>query len=326
MNWNDVPRGFKRNTIEKGLTYKINDWCKTITDESLRNRVKESVIVTGGAIANMLVGLEANDYDVYLDDKEVAFDLTNYYLTTLNTGDKVSKIEAQKSVDGVTLFIKSSGIATSEKPNDGYEYFETSGNDPSAYLDKNMLKKNMWDAKNGKGKYLPLVFTDNAISLSNDIQIIIRFCGNPEEIHNNFDFEHTKNYWSKKTGLVTKESALCCIMSRELKYTGSRYPMCSMFRLRKFISRGWTITAGEMLKIAWDINKLDLTDINVLREQLLGVDTNYFLQLLRIMQEEKPNGDYDRSYVISLIDRVFDANNEEQELIDDILSGDSNDN
>lgn len=318
MNWNDIPRGYKKNTIEKILTYKINDWCKTLPEE-LREKTKKSVIVTGGAIANMLVGLEANDYDVYFSNTEVALSVTNHYIQSIVAEGKVSKIEAIQTDDGVRLNIKSSGIAGTPNPNQDYEYFEMTGNDPSAYLDKNILKKNMRDAKSGKGKYLPLLFTDNAISLSNDIQLIIRFCGNPDKIHENFDFEHTKNYWSIDTGLVTSPEALQCIMSRELKYTGSRYPICSLFRLRKFINRGWNITAGEMLKISWDINRLDLTDIKILRDQLIGVDTAYFIQLIEILSKEKPDGNYDRSYIINLIDRVFDANNEEQELIEEII-------
>lgn len=318
MNWNDIPRGYKNKTIEKVLMYKIDDWCKTLPEE-LREPVKTSVVVTGGAIANMLVGIQANDYDVYLQDQSVALSLANYYIQSLNTGEKVSKIEAQRTVDGICLHIKSSGISGTINPADGYEYFEIPGTNPVAYLDKQMLKKNMRDAKNNKAKYLPLLFTDNAISLSNDIQIIIRFCGNPEQIHSNFDFEHTKNYWTLKTGLVTKQSALHSIMARELKYTGSLYPICSMFRLRKFINRGWNITAGEMLKIAWDINKLDLTDINVLKEQLIGIDTAYFLQFIDIISKEKPDGQYDRAYLVNLIDRVFDANNTEQEIIDELI-------
>ncbi len=86
--------------------------------------------------------------------------------------------------------------------------------------------------------------------------------------------------------------------------------------MRKFISRGWTINAGQILKMAFQISELDLNDINVLEDQLVGVDSLYFsaaISYLREMAEEKradSNGNeikftYDSSYLSTIIDRIF---------------------
>ena len=82
-----------------------------------------------------------------------------------------------------------------------------------------------------------------------------------------------------------------------------------MFRLKKFIKRGWTVTAGEMLKIAWDINALDLQNIAVLQDQLVGVDYVYFSNMVSRLQTrgEAGNGPYDRDYLMDLIDEMRGA-------------------
>lgn len=147
--------------------------------------------------------------------------------------------------------------------------------------------------------------TSNAITLSNDIQIITRFVGNPEEIHKNFDFVHTKNYWYKNK-LVLNQDSLESIITKELKYVGSLYPVSSIFRLKKFVARGWTITAGEMFKITWDISKLDLSDVDVLKDQLVGVDVSYFNSVIDKLQKS----DYvtlDRNYLFGVIDEIFNS-------------------
>jgi hypothetical protein len=149
------------------------------------------------------------------------------------------------------------------------------------------------------------MITSNAISLHGDIQIITRFVGEPEDIHENYDFIHTTNWYTQNDGLVLNQDALESILARELRYVGSLYPICSLFRIKKFINRGWTVTAGEMLKIAWDINNLDLNNMNVLYDQLIGVDAAYFHELIDILKK-KSDKELDRTYLFEAINRVFD--------------------
>ena len=103
---------------------------------------------------------------------------------------------------------------------------------------------------------------------------------------------------------MLRPDALEALLAKELRYVGSKYPICSVVRLRKFISRGWRINAGQILKMAMQISQLDLTDIKVLEDQLTGVDTAYFLQLIQRLKDndpEKVNG----AYLIEIIDRIF---------------------
>jgi len=299
-----IKRGFKRKTITQVIQRKMDKWIASIDDKELQEKVRDNYIVTGGAIASMLLGDLPNDFDVYLKTPEVAVELVNYYIGNLKTTGRVSKIEARQSSNGVKIFIKSAGIVRSEDDDfQDYQYFEmTNGDNIESYLDKESFKE--------KKAYTVAMVSSNAISLHGDVQIITRFVGDPEEIHKNYDFVHVTNWFTEASGLVLNDKALESILARELRYVGSLYPICSMFRIKKFLSRGWTITAGEMLKIAWDINKLNLEDMNVFYEQLIGCDAAYFHQLIAFMKEfaaKNPDVDFDRSYLFECITKVFDG-------------------
>ena len=301
---NKVKRGFKKKTIELTIREKIKGWLGSIEDIALRDDVKKHYIVTGGAITSMLQGDLPNDYDIYIDDADIAAKLASYYVSRLETPDneKTSTpiVEVPPERNRVTIRVKSAGIAGEEINQDEYDYFEfypDAGSRIATYLDGAMQKNT--------GKYSVLAMTTNAITLTDQIQIVLRFVGPANEIHKNYDFVHTTNYFTESEGVVLNQPALESILSKELKYVGSLYPICSMFRIKKFIQRGWTITAGEMLKIAWDISKLDLTDREVLQEQLTGVDAAYFNQLISLLKDGQ---EIDRTYLFELVNRVFDEN------------------
>lgn len=156
-----------------------------------------------------------------------------------------------------------------------------------------------------EGKYRPVFLSENAITLSHKIQLVVRFYGEPAEIHQNYDYAHCM-CWYKLDGdeLVLPQEALECILSKTLIYKGSLYPLASIFRLRKFIARGWRITAGQLLKIMWQISEIDLKNKEILRDQLIGVDQAYMHQLLRAL--ETKDGKIDATYLTKLVDEIFE--------------------
>ena len=141
------------------------------------------------------------------------------------------------------------------------------------------------------------------------MQLIIRFYGEPDAIHENYDFVHCTNYWTSwNRQVVLRPDALEAILTKELRYVGSKYPICSAIRTRKFLSRGWTINAGQFVKMAWQIHELDLTNIDVLKDQLVGVDSAYFNNLIYELQQkadETQQKVIDGSYLMTLIDKIF---------------------
>lgn len=157
--------------------------------------------------------------------------------------------------------------------------------------------------------YRPIFFTMNTITLSDNIQIVVRFFGDPNEIHKNYDFIHCTCYWqSWNNQLVLPPMALESIINKQLIYQGSKYPVCSVMRLRKFISRGWSINAGQILKILWQVSELDLSDIKILEEQLIGVDSAYFSNLINALKKQMKDKEefvVEKTYVYSILDKIF---------------------
>jgi len=163
-----------------------------------------------------------------------------------------------------------------------------------------------------KNRYRPIFLSGNAITLADGIQICCRFFGEPEEIHRNFDFVHCTNYWRSKTengklagDLVVNSDALLSLLAKKLSYVGSRYPLCSLIRTRKFIARGWKAPASVYIKPMIQCTYLDWNKIETWRDQLTGVDTAYFQEIINILQRDQASGkQIDAAYVIALIDRL----------------------
>lgn len=301
--------GMQTRIINQVLTKKMDKWLESIENEALRKRCKKDVIVTGGSIASMLLGEEVNDYDVYFRTYETTKAIAEYYLAKFKAG-RVTKqggvsydmsLEELKDTLGrqrIRIVVKSAGVAGEEQSKD-YQYFEsTTGHTEEAgeYLDEEAAKE--------KPPFHPVFLSSNAITLKDDVQVIIRFFGGPEAIHENFDFVHCTNYWTYEEGVVVHEDALLALMSRTLVYRGSLYPVCSIFRSKKFILRGWKINAGQYLKMVMQINELDLNNPVILEEQLTGVDVAYFHEVIT-KAKEKDKDHIDTAYLMEIVERMF---------------------
>ena len=110
------------------------------------------------------------------------------------------------------------------------------------------------------------------------------------------------------TSLNFRARALESIINKELYYVGSKYPLCSIIRTRKFIARGWTINAGQYVKMALQLNQFNLLDLNVFADQLVGVDSAYFsnaIAQIKERQEKEPDFKVDSTYLFEVINRIF---------------------
>lgn len=205
-----------------------------------------------------------------------------------------------------------------EEPNDYDVYFK---NEESMKIVSNYYRRMEYAATKLNGEYQKAVesglcpekpkvtspyvawTSGNAISLSNKIQIITRFTGSADEIHENFDFMHCMcvfDYSANK--VILPAEALECIITKELRWVNSKYPLCSLLRMNKFIRRGWWINAGQIVKICLKIHELDLKDPFILKEQLLGVDSAYFRALFVALKDKD---EITCQMIFNLIDRAF---------------------
>lgn len=306
--------GMKAKTIKSILSKKINAWIESVENPELQEKLKKSVIVTGGAIVSMLEGSPVHDFDIYLRDKDTVKAVAEYYVKRFTAvrqqNDPIELLVIDKD-DRIKINARSNGVSGMY----GFEGRDSSITEEQSrgIIDNPEIIEDIYqeteekvlNATDEKQDYRPVFLTSNAITLSNKIQIVIRFYGEPEEIHGNYDFVHCTNYWTNwDKKLVLKSEALESILTKELKYIGSKYPICSVVRLRKFIRRGFNINAGQILKMAMQISELNLKDINVLEDQLTGVDTQFFIELINKLREKDPEK-VNTAYLCEIIDRLF---------------------
>ena len=310
--------GMKRKTIKSALRNKIDGWINSIKEEELRELCRRDVVVTGGCIPSMLLGEEVNDYDIYFKTYETTKKVAEYYIKefkeNLERKGKDSppiEIEETQDIHGedrIRVVVKSAGVEEDESPAHEAEHDSQIFNDPEEAVDKHEeTQQALYTDSSKKNEVRPVFVSTNAISLSNNIQIVLRFFGEPEDIHKNYDFVHYTNYWtSEDNELYLRPEALEALLSKTLVYQGSRYPLCSLFRIRKFIRRGWRINAGQILKIALQISELDLYDYQTLEEQSVGVDLSYFAEVLEACKSATDsNGKIDSAYLVEVIDSMF---------------------
>lgn len=323
--------------IKKHLNAKLNDWLANIEDENIKKILKENVIITGGALVSLLTGEKVYDYDVYLRTNEACKAVAEYYVNMWNKAHEeegqislkitppetiqvptyengVRKLDekgqpATHSVvtpERIKVFVPSAGVVEEKKtievdaPFPPIEEVEQTDEDKAA--EKAAEEKD-------KPKYRPVFMSSNAITLSDKIQVVIRFYGDVEVIHKNYDFAHCTCSWTSWNNEVQlPEKALECIINKELYYIGSKYPLCSIIRTRKYLERGYHINAGQYVKMAFQLNELNLYDLETLEDQLTGVDSGYFammIEALRKKANESGEAIVDKSYVFELINRMF---------------------
>lgn len=308
-------------TIKKIIKGKVEEWLQTIEDIKLRDRVRQNYLVSGGSITSLFQGEPVNDFDIYIQNMDVLVELAKYYCPGVvldgrkrqtylenHYQNKYGKNNWKYHFDTDLVGDISEQTVRLKNLKDNQVKLDI----PSFGIQGSPKSELKEDGTIIVPKYQVSFLSQNAISLSDDLQIVLRFNGNAEEIHKTFDFIHATNYYTFEEGLVTNIEALQCIITKTLKYQGSLYPLTSIIRIKKFLNRGWSINAGEMLKIMFQISELNLRDPEVLEEQLIGVDVAYFAKLISILRGTNSE-DMTTQYLNTIIDKVFSESNDEDE-------------
>nr|WP_145401655.1 hypothetical protein [Paenibacillus xylanexedens] len=264
-------------TIKRKLQDAHRKFLGSIDDETIVKLINEKSFITGGAIVSLLLDEEPNDYDYYFMDKDSCKKVAEYFVKKFNKRTNNShEVKVEEVDERIKVTVPSAGVA-------GAKY---------------------------KEGFHPVFVSSNAITLSDNVQLVNRFYGNPEEIHKNYDYVHCTCYFiPHKNELVLPQKALESIVTKELKYVGSKYPLASVIRSRKYIQRGWSINAGQFLKMILQCGELKLDDANVLEEQLTGVDLTLFRSIIEQIKisSAKPNFVFSTEWLSEVIDSVFDG-------------------
>jgi len=301
-------------SISNVVRSKVKEWIESINDTTLREDVKKYVLVSGGAIASLYLGEPVNDFDIYLTDRPTLLSLVQYYCKPYM--DKLTIWNGELREDYIDEYRRNFSRE---------EFLKHPGHQASALRNLRPEQIKLYMAHGGGFKpELPVVdpplkyqacyFSPNAISLTDQIQIVIRFWGTPDEVHKTFDFVHATNYFMMDKGVVNNKEALESLLTKTLRYQGSFYPLTSIIRSKKFVKRGFNINAGELLKMMYQLSLLDLNDLDVLEEQLIGIDVAYFellIKALRENQERDPEFKITVEFFNKLIDAVFNNTHDE---------------
>lgn len=154
-----------------------------------------------------------------------------------------------------------------------------------------------------KNSFKPVFISPQAITLTDKIQLVTKFYGTPIDVIREFDWAHIKSYFIYPK-LYINDITYKLINEKELIYTGSKYPLSSFMRTRKYIKKGWTISAIESLKIALDMARYDLTNMEVLSDQMMGIDPTYMMSILKDLKEKQ----YSIDELLNEIERLENLN------------------
>jgi hypothetical protein len=135
------------------------------------------------------------------------------------------------------------------------------------------------------------------------IQLIRAFHGPIETIFSSFDFTITQGGYDFERGrFILGDRFLPDIARRKLIYLGgSRYPICAMYRTKKYQKRGYDVPGATIMHIALCIVQLQLNNYADLKKQLMGIDTLYLQDLFEKRDLSTPI-DYGE-----FINRAFEA-------------------
>ncbi len=169
--------------------------------------------------------------------------IMNSFLDSIESGN-VQKIIKEKSfITGGCI----SSMLSDAFVNDYDIYFHTS---TDADIVREYFKSQKPDYTK---KYHVKLITDNAINLSDKIQLITKFTGSPSEVTDKFDWQHIKSYYDCNTEKLHLTSDVYqLVVEKDLIYTGSDYPLSSLMRLKKYIKKGWNVSNTTILHIALD--------------------------------------------------------------------------
>jgi len=122
------------------------------------------------------------------------------------------------------------------------------------------------------------------------VQLITRFTGTPKEIFEWFDFTITHgayNFWSST--FEFGDRFFQDLSKRRLVYSGaSKYPICAMYRTKKYVDRGYDLPGATIMHIALSIVQLKIENYKDLKDQLMGIDTSYLQKLLDAKDPTNP--------------------------------------
>jgi hypothetical protein len=132
---------------------------------------------------------------------------------------------------------------------------------------------------------------------------------NPKDIIDQFDYSVCMGAYDFDTqSFFLADSFLEHVARKELYYNvNCKYPLSSMFRLKKYFKKGYTISGSEIIKLGLAVNNLKMKDYRDLKVQLQGIDTLFLKELTdKLMTPEYAEKSYDFNEFMGMITEYFE--------------------
>lgn len=115
-----------------------------------------------------------------------------------------------------------------------------------------------------------------------------RFTGEPQEILDMFDFTINQGVFDFESDtFYMRDRFLQHIAQRRLVFNPrTPYPLVSLLRVGKYQKRGYSISGIEIIRLGLAIQALQIDNLTNLRDQLLGIDVMYLLELMRTLKDK----------------------------------------
>lgn len=149
---------------------------------------------------------------------------------------------------------------------------------------------NQFQAPYGANKVFESENADSYESNGIKFQVIKKVWGEPKDVIETFDFTIAKcAYDDAKDSFWMNQCFLQHLAQRVLVYciTPGSYPIASLWRMRKFIQRGFWMPAAEMIKLILRIRDVQIDNFGEMRDQIMGVDTVSMAPLLEALEKCK---------------------------------------
>lgn len=188
---------------------------------------------------------------------------------------------------------------------------------------KDIDEKMQANKKKSPSNWGLLCNSPNALTYKYDgvvIQVISKFCDVNSLVYNpnlsatdlieSFDFTVCMGALDyKEQKFVLYENFLQDVCQRKLVFNvKSAYPVCALYRVSKYINKGYKISGGEAIKLALSIHNLEMNNYKDLKEQLLGIDTVDFIDITESLIENKgKDAPIDFKETMDLIERSLSA-------------------
>jgi len=141
------------------------------------------------------------------------------------------------------------------------------------------------------------------------IQIIHnpKMIGPIQEIINKFDFTICMAAYDLNENIYFVRDYLTDNISKRLVFNiNTPYPISSLFRVQKYIKKGFRLGGLDAVKMALRINNINLSDHNELKDQLQGVDTLLLKDLVdKLGEYKKANDSYEFKTFIEFANTWF---------------------